>query len=129
MKRVAVQILCLLVAAAVAAVIIPAAIGKLLGDPEALRPFEEFGWPIWTAYLTAVAELAGCIALFIPQVRSLGGLLLTVVMLGAAGTNLANGHPDYVPLNLVLIAGSLLLAWQGRKYLPRRASSRTAAQS
>lgn len=129
MKRIAVQLLWLLVAAAVAAVIIPAAIQKLLNIPEALRPFEEFGWPIWTAYLTACAELVGSIALFIPPVRSLGGLLLTAVMIGAAATNLANGHPDYVPLNLILIAGSLLLVWQGLKYLPQRISRREPSHS
>lgn len=95
------------------------AVQKLIGIPSALEPFAEFGWPLWFAYLTSVGEIVGSIALIIPVTRTLGGLLLTVIMIGAAFTNVVNGHPDYLWLNAVLIAGSLLLAWQGRKHLRR----------
>ncbi len=101
----------------VAAVIVRAAIQKLLGVPAAVAPFEEFGWPTWTIYLTAAGEIIGSIALIIPRTRPFGGLLLTLIMFGAAFTNFANGHPDYVPINAVLIIGSLLLVWQSRRHL------------
>lgn len=93
------------------------AVEKLAGAPSALEPFVEFGWPLWTAYLTAVGEIVGSVALIIPVTRTYGGLLLTLIMIGAGATNIANGHPDYLWVNAALLTGSLLLAWQGR---PRR---------
>lgn len=95
------------------------AIQKLMGVPAALAPFEDFGWPLWIALLTSVGEILGAIALIIPLTRTLGGLLLTVIMIGAAFTNFANGDTGYIWVNAVLIAGSLLLAWQGREHLHR----------
>lgn len=98
------------------------AVQKLAGTPSALAPFVEFGWPHWLAILTALGEIVGSLALIVPLTRTAGGILLTLIMVGAAFTNIANGHPDYVWLNAVLIAGSLLLAWQSRKNLSRLGS-------
>lgn len=99
-------------AVVVAFVFIRAGVQKLVGDQYALEPFDEFGWPLWLAYLTAIGEIMGAIALIIPVTRVLGGLFLTVIMIAAAFTNIANGHPDFLWVNAVLIAGSLLLTWQ-----------------
>lgn len=95
------------------------AVQKLAGMPAALAPFVEFGWPMWMVVPVSIVEILGSVALVIPVTRTLGGLLLTVIMIGAAFTNIANGHPDYVWVNAALIAGSLLLAWEGRTYLRR----------
>jgi len=100
----------------VAWILINAAVDKLLLEPAALKPFDEIGMPIWMAYLTAIGEIAGAVALVLPFTRLYGGLLLTFIMIGAAVVNLLNGHPDYVPMNIGLIVGSLSLAWQGRPY-------------
>ena len=94
-----------------------AAIQKLMGVPAALAPFDEIGWPLWTAWLTSIGEILGAIALIVPVTRALGGLLLSAIMVGAAIVNIANGHPGYIWLNAVLIAGSLLLTWQAREHL------------
>ena len=111
------------VALIIAWVLVDAAVDKLLGDPAALKPFEEAGIPIWLAYLTSVGEIVGAIFLVIVYTRLYAGLLVTVIMFGAAVVNLLNGHPDYLPINVALIVGSLVLAWQGRAHawlLPER---------
>lgn len=107
----------------VAFIFIDAAVDKLVGQPAALKPFAEIGMPTWMAYLTAVGEIAGALALVLPFTRFYGGLLLTFIMIGAAVVNILNGHPDYVPMNAALIVGSSALAWQGLPrawLLPRR---------
>lgn len=115
----------------VAAVFIRAALQKLLGQPAALEPFQEFGLPPWTVYLTAVAEIAGSIALIVPRTRLHGGLLLAAVMIGAGVTNVANGHPEFLWLNAALLTCSLLLAWQGRRHawMPDRFSEARDARA
>lgn len=95
------------------------AIQKLMGVPAALAPFDEIGWPLWTAWLTAIVEILGAVALIMPVTRALGGLLLSGIMVGAAFVNIVNGHPSYVWLNAVLIVGSLLLVWQSREHMRR----------
>lgn len=90
-----------------------AAVQKLAGAGTALQPFRELDWPLWTAYVIAVGEIVGSIALIIPSTRMLGGLLLTTIMVGAASANIINGHPEYLWLNVLLAAASLVLAWQG----------------
>ena len=107
----------------VAWILFDAAVDKLAREPAALKPFEEIGMPIWMAYLTAIGEIVGALALVMPFTRLYGGLLLTSIMVGAALVNLLNGHPDYVPMNLGLIVGSLALAWQGRAFAWRLTGS------
>jgi uncharacterized membrane protein YphA (DoxX/SURF4 family) len=102
-------------AVVVAVVMIRAAFEKLMGAPASLAPFTEFGWPLWIATLSALGEIVGAVALLIPATRTLGGLLLTMIMIVAAFTNISNGHPDYVWVNAALIVGSLTLAWQGMR--------------
>lgn len=90
-----------------------AAVDKLLREPAALTPFDEVGLPVAVAYLTAIGEIVGAVALVIPFTRLYGGILLSIIMVGAVVVNLLNGNPDYVPMNVGLIIGSLALAWQG----------------
>lgn len=103
----------------VAWILFDAALDKLTGEPAALKPFDEIGIPVWMAYLTAIGEIIGALALVIPFTRLYGGLLLTLIMVGAALVNLLNGHPDYVPMNLGLIIGTLALAWEGKTFVWR----------
>lgn len=108
------------VAIVVAFFYVRAAWEKLVDLPSALAPFIEFGWPLWMANVTALGEIVGSVALIVPKSRHLGGLLLTAIMIGAAFTNIANGHPDYVWVNALLIAGSLSLAYQGQRQRRKR---------
>lgn len=103
---------CLVLAVAVAVEFVNEAIQKLLGTPQALAPFSEFGWPIWFAYVVAVVEIVAALLLVISRTRIIGALLLAGVMVGATLTNLVNGHPDYIWVNALLLAAISLLAWQ-----------------
>lgn len=107
-------------AVAVAFFFFRAAWEKLVDVPSALAPFVEFGWPLWMADVTAAAEILGAIALIIPRIRPIGGVLLTTIMVAAAVTNIANGHLDYLWVNALLSAGSLLLVWRGITHRHRR---------
>lgn len=107
-------------AAVLAFFFVRAGIEKVIGDPAALLPFQKSGLPGWTVYLTAVSEFIGSAALFVPRVRTLGALLLVFVMTGAAVTNIVNGDVGYVWTNVLLGAGAMLLAWQGRSHLLNR---------
>ncbi|GAA1106732.1 DoxX family protein [Arthrobacter flavus] len=104
-------------AAVLAFFFVRAGIEKVMGDPAALLPFQESGLPGWTVYLTAAGEFIGSAALFVPRVRSLGAVLLVLVMIGAAVTNIVNGDVGYVWTNVLLGGGALVLAWQGRSHL------------
>ncbi|MBP2218328.1 DoxX family protein [Arthrobacter sp. CAN_C5] len=107
-------------AAILAFFFVRAGIEKVIGEPAALLPFQKSGLPEWTVYLTAAGEFLGSAALFVPRLRTLGALVLVLVMLGAAVTNIFNGDVGYVWTNVLLGAGALLLAWQGRGQLPGR---------
>lgn len=119
------ELVWLALAAILAFFFVRAGIEKVIGEPAALLPFEKSGLPEWTVYLTAAGEFLGSAALFVPRFRTLGSLVLVLVMLGAAVTNVANGDPQYVWTNVLLGAGALLLAWQGRGHLPGRGPTST----
>ena len=101
----------MVVAILTAAVFLKYGFDKFAGSPAALAPFEEFGWPRWTIYATAVAEIAGAVGVLVPRARMLAGAGLALLMVGAGFTNLANGHPEYLWLNVVMCAAALFLAW------------------
>lgn len=109
----------LVLALAVAFFFLRAAFEKFVGDPAALEPFVEFGWPLWIVPVVAVSEVVGAVALIVPASRLFGGLLLALIMGVAAFTNIANGHPDYLWVNALLAVGSLVLAWQGGRHRHR----------
>lgn len=107
-------------ALAVAAEFIKEAFQKFAGAPAALAPFLEFGWPVWFVYVIAVTEVLAALLLVVPGSRVFGALLLAGVMLGAVFTNLVNGHPDFVWLNLLLLAATGFLMWQSARFKAQR---------
>ncbi|MBG6178967.1 DoxX family protein [Arthrobacter sp. CAN_A1] len=117
MQKNRIDLVWLALAAVLAFFFVRAGIEKVIGDPAALLPFQKSGLPGWTVYLTAVFEFVGSVALFVPRFRTLGGLLLALVMAGAAVTNIVNGDAGYVWTNVLLGTGALILAWQGRAHL------------
>ncbi len=67
-----------------------ASLGKLTGAQTAM--FEKWGYPAWFATFIGIAEVAGAIGLLIPKTTKYAILGLTVIMIGAAYTHLANGE-------------------------------------
>ncbi len=65
-----------------------AAAGKLTGA--ATQMFAQWGYPAWFATLIGVLEITGAIGLLIPKTTRYAVLGLTVIMIGAAYTHLAN---------------------------------------
>ncbi|MHA7154574.1 DoxX family protein [Arthrobacter sp. TMN-50] len=120
MQKKRIDLVWLALAAVLAFFFVRAGIEKVIGEPAALLPFQKSGLPGWTVYLTAAFEFIGSVALFVPRVRTLGALLLVLVMAGAAVTNIVNGDVGYVWTNVLLGAGALVLAWQGRPHLLTR---------
>lgn len=85
-----------------------AALGKLTGA--ATEMFAGWGYPAWFATLIGVLELAGALGLLIPKTTRWAILGLTVIMLGAAYTHLANGEGMQV-LRPVIFLAVLWAVW------------------
>ena len=73
-----------------AALFAGSALAKLTGA--ATEMFAGWGYPAWFATVIGIAELAGAIGLLIPRTMRCAVYGLTIVMLGAAYTHLANGE-------------------------------------
>ena len=76
---------------------------KLTGSPNWVARFDRWGYPHHFYLVVGAAELAGAGLLLIPKSAKLGTLLLSVVMIGAAGTHLLH-HEPHVVTTLVLLA-------------------------
>lgn len=102
--------LCLLVGAAFVA----AGIGKLTDPAAAGEAFAHFGLPAWLAVFIGACEVTGGIGLWIPRLSTWAGGGLVIIMLGAAGSHLANDpFADALP---ALVLGTLCagIAWVRR---------------
>ncbi len=86
-----------------------AALGKLTGA--ATDMFIGWGYPAWFATLIGVLEITGAVGLLIPKARPLAALGLSVIMLGAAYTHLANYEAGQVvrPLIFLIVLGVIWL--------------------
>ena len=71
-----------------------AALGKLTGM--AAPMFEGWGYAPWFATLIGILELAGVIGLLVPKTTRYAVLGLTVIMVGAAYTHVANGEAPQI---------------------------------
>ena len=76
----------------------------------AVQMFVAWGFPMWFMVAVGVAEVAGGIMLIVPQTRTYGAALLSLIMLGAVGTHIAQGEflSSMVPLVLVLGLAALV---------------------
>lgn len=84
-----------------------AASGKLIGGPQAIERFRNWGFPDGFYLIIGVLELLGAIGLLIPRVAGYAACGLIVIMIGASLTHLVNGEGLQVLRPLVFI---LLLA-------------------
>ncbi len=89
-----------------------AALGKLTGA--ATEMFAGWGYPAWFATLIGVLELAGALGLLIPRTTRYAVLGLTVIMLGASYTHLANGEGMQVLRPAIFLAVLWLVWWLRR---------------
>lgn len=89
-----------------------AAAGKLKGAAD--QRFAHWGYPAWFATLIGVLELVGGIGLLIPKTTYYAVLGLTVIMLGATYTHLAN-HEGLQVLRPVIFLAILWAVWWLRR--------------
>lgn len=80
---------------------------KLAGMEEAVRGFEQFGYPGWFRIVIGVIEVVCGVALLIPKVAIDAASLLVVLMLGAVLTELIVGDSIIPPLIVLILVGGL----------------------
>ena len=89
-----------------------AAAGKLRGA--ATPMFVHWGYPAWFATFIGVLELVGGIGLLIPKTTRYAVLGLTMIMIGAAYTHLAN-HEGLQVLRPAIFLATLWAVWWLRR--------------
>src|ERR1700681_1190837 len=99
---------------------------KLVGVQQLVELFGAVGFGQWFRYLTGAVEVVGAVLMLLPSAGFLGGLLLTVTMVGAVATHLVliGGNPAPA---LVLGLLSAFVAWRQRPAPRVAAASRLAA--
>lgn len=97
---------------------------KLAGG--ALPMFAQWGYPAWFAIFIGVAEVAGAVGLLIPKLMRYAIIGLTIIMIGAAYTHLANGEGTQVLRPLIYLV-FLWLAFYLRGYGSTREASGAVA--
>jgi putative oxidoreductase len=93
------------------------------------RMFRSWGYPDGFYLVIGAIEVAGGIALLIPRLASYAGITLSIVMLGAAATQVLRGGRDGVG-ELVFAALLALVAWirwRDRLRIRRRPTQTAAA--
>lgn len=96
-------------AALLAAAYLLAGTGKLTGA--AAPMFEGWGYAAWFATLIGVLEVCGAIGLLVPWTTRYAVLGLTVIMLGAIYTHLANGETLQVLRPIIFLVVLWLIWW------------------
>lgn len=107
-----------------AAVVFLAAGGaKLIGNPMMVDIFQNIGIGQWFRVVTGLVEVSLAIALLIPRLTGLAGLLLAITMFFAILTHLfvIGGNP--LPA-LILLLITLSIAWLNRTSIPLFTQSR-----
>jgi hypothetical protein len=86
---------------------------KLAGAPATVALFDAIGIGQWFRFVTGALEVTGAVALLVPALSGLGGLLLAGVMAGAIATHLiiVGGSPTAA---VVLLVSTSIIAY-GRR--------------
>ncbi len=78
--------------------------------------FENWGYPTWFMILIGVMEVGGAVLLVIPNIRYIGAMMLTLVMIGAVTTkSLHKISIDEILYFISTIATLLLMVGYGFK--------------
>lgn len=88
--------------------------GETAGGMAFDEQFVAWGLPAWFRFPVGLAEIAGAIGLLVPRLRFLAAAGLTLLMLGAVGTHLANAEWVAAPIPAVLSALAATVAWLAR---------------
>lgn len=88
----------------VVAIFVGAGSAKLLGVASMIALFDAVGFGQWFRYVIGVGELTGALLLAIPRTALPGTFLLSVIMVGAAGTEM------FILRRLPISSGATLLA-------------------
>ena len=91
---------------------------KLAGTVAMVALFDAVGVGQWFRYVTGSIEVVSAIALLVPSLAPFGAVALIATMIGAIATHLfiIGGSPAGPVL---LLAGSLVIAWARRDQLSR----------
>ena len=87
---------------------------KLMGDPQAVEGFIKQGYSDGFRLFIGAAEFLGGIALLIPRLAFWSALGLTIIMIGAAYTHIANDDAANVAPALVALALCVFIAYVRR---------------
>jgi putative oxidoreductase len=86
---------------------------KLMSRPNMVQEFAQVGLGQWFRYFTGILEVAGAIAILIPQFAKWGAMLLATVMSGAIVAHLTALHsPPTLPAILLVMV--FAAAWLRR---------------
>jgi len=94
-----------------------ASASKFAGAEYNVQVFDKVGIGQWFRYFTAVMELTGAILIVVPRRAALGGLVLSVVMVGALFADLTLLGGTGIPALIALIITSTIV-WFRRSTLP-----------
>jgi putative oxidoreductase len=89
---------------------------KLAGVPMMVEVFDQIGMGQWLRYVTALVEIAGAIALFVPALTAFAALGLAVTMFFAVLAHIFILPTPAVPA-LVLMVLALAVVWLHRDRL------------
>jgi len=89
---------------------------KLAGVPMMVQVFHQIGFGQWFRIVTALVELAGALALFVPGLTAVAALWLGATMVGAVMAHLVLLHTNPAPA-VFLLALNAILVWLCRGQL------------
>lgn len=99
---------------AVVLMFVGAGCAKLAGLPSMIALFNAVGFGQWFRYVIGAGELTGAALLAIPRTVTLGGLVLGVLMIGAAGTEMFILRRLPISSSVTLVVLAVVLAHELR---------------
>ena len=90
-------------------VFVRAGVAKFSDGSGWARAFAAWGFPVWFRVLVGGCEVLGAALLLYPRTAAYGAAMLALVMLGAMGTHVWDGHPSQVTSEVLPLAVSLLV--------------------
>jgi len=95
-----------------AALFLFASVMKITSQPMMVAEFGQVGLGQWFRYFTGALELVGAVALLVPRVSVLGGLLLLLVDIGAFVAQVFALHGDWIHTIVIGLLLALLIYLQ-----------------
>jgi len=115
------QIFLWVVTVALGALMLLAGTSKFMQPEMWVTKFEGWGYPGVFAYVVGTLEVAGALAFFVPRLATYAGVLIAVIMCGAAATLIMNpgplGPPTIPLINVISFAG-VAYARRGQRWMP-----------